>query len=102
MLRFGKEMGKPFGKGLAAAAAGESPSTKLRVEIGGHIETSAVAVAEMVLASTTIEEFNGTSIKEMRADSVTTLDLHKKKNRLPVGLVVAGLMPTMGSLKSLK
>jgi len=56
-----------------------------------------------VLGNTNIEKFNEIPIKEMRADSLSTLNLHLpcKNIGVPGGLVVAGLMPLMGSLTSL-
>ena len=54
-----------------------------------------------VLANTKIEVFNEIPIKEMRADALTELDLKGKGIGVEGGMVVAGLVPVMGSLTSL-
>ena len=55
-----------------------------------------------VLANTKIEKFNEISIKEMRADSLTTLKLPGKDIGVVGGLVVGDLMPFMGSLTKVR
>ena len=54
-----------------------------------------------VLTNTKIEKFNEIPIKEMRADSLTELDLKSKKIGVEGSMVVAGLVPVMGSLTSI-
>jgi len=51
-----------------------------------------------VLANTKIEVFNEIPIKEMRADSLTELDLQRKGIGVESSMVVAGLLPAMGSM----
>ena len=45
--------------------------------------------------------FNEILIKEMRANSITELDLKEKRLGVEGGMVVAGLLPVMGSLTSI-
>ena len=58
-------------------------------------------LAAAVLSNTKIEKFNDIPIKEMRADSFTTLPLLNTKIGEAGGLILAGLMRRMGSLTSL-
>ena len=51
-----------------------------------------------VLGNTMIEVFNEILIKEMRADSLTELQLSNKDIGVEGGMVVAGLVPVMASL----
>ncbi len=55
-------------------------------------------LAAAVLSNDKIEKFNEIPIKEMRADSLTELNLSSKGIGIEGGMVVAGLMPLMGSL----
>ena len=54
-----------------------------------------------VLANTKIEVFNEIPIKEMLADTLTELNLSGKFIGVEGGMVVAGLVPVMGSLTRL-
>ena len=54
-----------------------------------------------VLCNLKIEMFNKIPIKEMRANSLTKLDLKGKLCGVVGGMVVAGLLPVMGSLTSI-
>jgi hypothetical protein len=58
-------------------------------------------LAAAVLGNLKIEMFNEIPIKEMRADSLTELDLKGKVVGVEGGMVVAGLMPVMGGLTKL-
>ena len=60
----------------------------------------ATQLSAAVLANSKIEVFNEIPIKEMRADSLTTLDLSRKGISVEGGMVVAGLVPAAGSLIS--
>jgi Ran GTPase-activating protein (RanGAP) involved in mRNA processing and transport len=51
-----------------------------------------------VLGNLKIEMFNEIPLKEMRADSLTELDLNGKGVGVEGGMVVAGLIPVMGGL----
>ena len=55
-------------------------------------------LAAAVLGNLKIEMFNEIPIKEMRADSLTVLDLKEKHFGVEGGMVVAGLIPVMGGL----
>jgi NLR family CARD domain-containing protein 3 len=61
----------------------------------------AVQLAAAVLGNLKIEIFNKIPIKEMRANSLTELDLKEKYVGVEGGMVVAGLIPVMGALTSL-
>ena len=60
-----------------------------------------LSAAAAVLGNLRIEIFNGIPIKEMRANSLTELDLNGKYVGVEGGMVVAGLIPIMGSLTSI-
>jgi hypothetical protein len=55
-------------------------------------------LAAAVLGNLKIEMFNEIPIKEMRANSLTELDLNGKVVGVEGGMVVAGLIPVMGAL----
>ena len=55
-------------------------------------------LAAAVLGNLKIEMFNEIPIKEMRANSLTELDLKEKGVGVEGGMVVAGLIPVMGAL----
>jgi uncharacterized protein YfkK (UPF0435 family) len=61
----------------------------------------AVQLAAAVLGNFKIEMFNEIPIKEMRANSITGLDLMEKGVGVEGGMVVAGLIPVMGALTSI-
>jgi hypothetical protein len=55
-------------------------------------------ISAAVLGNLKIEMFNKIPIKEMRANSLTELDLNGKGVGVEGGMVVAGLIPVMGAL----
>jgi len=61
----------------------------------------AVQLAVAVLGNLNINFFNEIPIKEMRANSLTELDLKGKDVGVEGGMVVAGLIPVMGGLMAL-
>ena len=63
---------------------------------------SASQLSSAVLGNTKIEVFNEVPIKEMRADSFTELNLEGKDIGVEGGMVVAGLLPVMASLTSVR
>merc|ERR1719473_342842 len=88
-------------KSLAAYAATSASLTQLDVsgnEISGD---SALQLSAAVLSNPKIEKFNEIPIKEMRADSLTTLELPQKRIGVVGGLIVSGLVPVMTSLATL-
>jgi len=79
--------------------AGVSASlTKVDVRSNSISGEGASQLAAAVLANTRIEKFNDIPIKEMRADSLTKLELSQQQIDVVGGLVVAGLLPVMASL----
>jgi hypothetical protein len=77
-----------------------------RVDVRGNkiAGDGASQLAAAVLGNLKIEMFNGIPIKEMRADSLTELDLKGSWNKyvgVEGGMVVAGLIPVMGALTKL-
>ena len=62
----------------------------------------AAQLSAAVLGNLKIEMFNEIPIKEMRADSFTELDLKGKDVGVVGGMVVAGLIPVMGSLTKME
>ena len=58
----------------------------------------AAQLSTAVLGNLKIEMFNEIPIKEMRANSLTELDLKEKSLGVEGGMVVAGLLPFMGAL----
>ena len=68
-------------------------------EIGPQVASQLSAA---VLGNTKIEVFNGIPIKEMRADSLTELDLNGKGIGVEGGMVVASLLPAMAPLTSVR
>jgi hypothetical protein len=74
-----------------------------RVDVGQNniAGDGAVQLAAAVLGNFKIEIFNEIPIKEMRANSLTELDLNGKDFGVEGGMVVAGLIPVMGVLTSL-
>ena len=72
-----------------------------RVSPKNNIAGGASHLAAAVLGNLKIEIFNKIPIKEMRANSLTELDLKEKYVGVEGGMVVAGLIPVMGALTSL-
>jgi uncharacterized protein YjaG (DUF416 family) len=75
-------------------------SALTRVDVRGNniVGDGAVQLAAAVLGNLNIEMFNEIPIKEMRANSLTELDLKGKGIGVEGGMVVAGLIPVMGAL----
>ena len=95
-------------KGLRVASAiviasliGDNASVT-RVDVRGNsiVGDGASQLSAAVLGNEKIEVFNKVPIKKMRADSFSELDLSMKNIGVEGGMVVAGLMPVMGSLTS--
>ena len=88
-------------KAIAALCAVRTSLTHCDVRLNNIVGEGASQLSAVVLANTNIEVFNEIPIKEMRADSFTTLDLSGKNIGVEGGMVVAGLVPAMGSLTKL-
>ena len=76
--------------------------TSLDVRYNGISGDGASQLSSAVLGNTKIEVFNEVPIKEMRADSFTELNLEGKDIGVEGGMVVAGLLPVMASLTSVR
>ena len=85
-------------KAVAAMAAFVGSVTRVDVRYNDVTGDGASQLSAAVLANTKIEVFNEVPIKEMRADSLTELDLKDKVIGVEGGMVVAGLIPVMASL----
>ena len=72
--------------------------TSIDVRQNNIAGNGAVQLAAAVLGNLKIEIFNKIPIKEMRANSLTELDLKGKYVGVEGGMVVAGLIPVMGAL----
>ena len=75
--------------------------TCVDVRYNGIKGDGASQLSAAVLANTKIEVFNEIPIKEMRTDSFTELNLKGKGIGVEGSMVVAGLLPVMGSIKRL-
>ena len=75
--------------------------TSLDVRSNDIVGDGAAKLSAAVFGNLKIQMFNKIPIKEMRANSITELDLKGKGIGVEGGLVVAGLLPVMGSLTSL-
>ena len=75
--------------------------TSLDIRSNNIAGDGAAQLSAAVLGNLKIEMFNEIPIKEMRANSITELDLKEKGLGVEGGMVVAGLLPVMGSLTSL-
>ena len=91
----------PAGVKLIAEALRTSVTgglTSIDVRQNNIAGNGAVQLAAAVLGNLKIEIFNKIPIKEMRANSLTELDLKGKYVGVEGGMVVAGLIPVMGAL----
>ena len=88
-------------KSLADYVAVSGSLTSCDVRDNQIVGDGASQLSAAVLTNTKIEKFNEIPIKEMRADSLTELDLKSKNIGVEGGMVVAGLVPVMGSLTKL-
>ena len=87
---------------LAPAIAVSSSLTRVDVRSNGLAGDGASQLSAAVLANTKIEVFNEIPIKEMRTDSFTELNLFNENIGVEGGMVVAGLLPIMGSLMKVR
>lgn len=74
--------------------------TSIDVRHNNIKDSGALQLSAAVLGSTKLEAFNEIPIKAMRIGSLTTLDLRGKVIGIEGGMVVAGLIPLMDSLRS--
>ncbi|KOO32405.1 protein nlrc3 [Chrysochromulina tobinii] len=87
-----------------ALAPALTKTTLARVDMRGNkiAGNGAAQLSTAVLGNLKIEMFNEIPLKEMRADSLRRLDLNGKRVGVEGGMVVAGLIPVMGALTSVK
>ena len=85
---------------MAPAIAASASVTHVDVRNNSIAGDGALQLSEAVLGNTKIEVFNGIPIKEMRANSLTKLDLFNQSIGVEGGIVVAGLLPAMASVTS--
>ena len=76
--------------------------TRVDVRRNNIAGDGAAQLAAAVLGNLKIEMFNEIPIKEMRANSLTELDLKGKDVGVEGGMVVAGLLPVMGALTKIE
>jgi hypothetical protein len=88
--------GKLISEALRTSVTGAL--TRVDVRHNNIAGDGAVQLAAAVLGNLKIEMFNEIPIKEMRANSLTELDLNGKGVGVEGVMVVAGLIPVMGAL----
>ena len=98
----GNSLGAEGAAALAPALAANGSLTSLDVHVNKIAGDGAVQLSAAVLGNLKIEMFNKIPIKEMRADSFTELDLKGESVGVEGGMVVAGLIPVMGSLTKME
>jgi hypothetical protein len=92
----------PVGANAVAAMVAVTGSlTRLDVRDNKIAGDGASQLSAAVLGNLKIEKFNGIPIKEMRADSITELDLKEEGVGVEGGMVVARIVPVMVGLTSL-
>eukprot|EP00900_Chrysochromulina_parva_P006654 jgi/Chrpa1/15990/Chrysochromulina_OHIO_Genome00024039-RA len=96
----GENIGLAGGKLIAKALGTSVTGALTRVDVRHNNITGdgAEQLSAAVLGNLKIEMFNEIPIKEMRANSLTELDLNGKYVGVEGGMVVAGLIPVMGGL----
>ena len=98
----GNNLDPESAKTLAPAIAASASLTCIDVRSNNIAGDGASQLSAAVLGNTKIEVFNEVPIKEMRADSFTELNLEGKEIGVEGGMVVAGLLPVMASLTSVR
>ena len=83
---------------MAGALAVNASITHLDVRFNDISGEGASQLSAAVLSHTKMEVFNEIPVKEMRADSLTELNLYDKGIGVVGGMVVAGLLPVMASI----
>ena len=101
-LNFGHNgVGPVEANAVAAMVAATGSLTSLDVRSNDIVGDGAAKLSAAVFGNLKIEMFNEIPIKEMRANSITELDLKGMGIGVEGGLVVAGLLPVMGSLTTI-
>ena len=86
---------------IAKALRVNGSLTCVDVHHNNIVGDGASQLSAAVLGNTKIKVFNKVPVEKMRADSYTELNLSQKGMGVVGGMVVAGLLPVMGSLKSM-
>jgi hypothetical protein len=95
-------LGPEGAKALAPAIRNSTSVTCLDVRNNSISGDGASQLSAAVLGNFKMEKFNTIPIKEMRTDSLTKLDLSGKRVEVVGGMVVAGLLPVMTSVTSVR
>jgi len=94
----GKNLGVASAVVIASLISVNGALTRVDVRQNNIAGDGAVQLAAAVLGNLKIDVFNEIPIKEMRANSLTELDLNGKGVGVEGGMVVVGLIPVMGGL----
>jgi hypothetical protein len=97
-----KDVGVEGGMVVAGLIPVMGGLTRVDVRSNNIVGDGAAQLSAAVLSNLKIEMFNEIPIKEMRANLLTELDLSGKDVGVEGGMVVAGLIPVMGALTSVK
>jgi len=100
----GRQHGKYASEGIKAIADAlrvNGALTRVDIRRNNISGGDAAQLSAAVLGNLKIEMFNEIPIKEMRANSLTELDLKGKGVGVEGVMVVAGLIPVMGALTSI-
>ena len=93
-----KNLGVASAVVIASLISVNGALTRVDVRQNNIAGDGAVQLAAAVLGNLKIDVFNEIPIKEMRANSLTELDLNGKGVGVEGGMVVVGLIPVMGGL----
>ena len=97
-----KNIGDEGGMLLAYLVPAMGSLTSVDVGWNGITGNVAQELATVVLSKPTLEDFCNIPIKKLRADSLSELDLSGKGVGLPGALVLANLLPVIGSLTKIE
>jgi Ran GTPase-activating protein (RanGAP) involved in mRNA processing and transport len=100
----GRQQGTYSEEGITAIAHAlcvNDSLTSIDVRFNNIVGDAASRLSAAVLNNHKIEMFNEIPIKEMRADSFPELDVSRRRIGVEGAMVVAGLIPGMGSLATL-
>ena len=99
---YDNKIGPEGTKALAPALAANACLTIVDVRYNDIASDGASQLSAAVLCNTKIEKFNEIPVKEMRANSLTKLDLIDKGIGVEGGMIVAGLLPVMAVLTKIE
>jgi hypothetical protein len=94
------DIGPEGAKAVAAMAAVVASLTSLSTAYNDISGNGAQQLAAAVLSKPTLEVFSGIPLKELRADSLTTLDLFDKGLGVPEAMVLADLLRSVSASPS--